>query len=183
MTLETETNSINATIDGNVRLDSKSNKPKCALEGEKRVHWYHKVLKKKHVRIRDMTPEERQAVWYTEQDSKLILAMAKVTVKMIMKDEPCDDIDYCKRGLEGKTPSGSKRRQKNKMKVRRAVLEEQEIQREEGIFNAEYLAEVARVISQPIIEEAYDKGLQDELNVQEYLSNFEIDCCPRQPRR
>jgi hypothetical protein len=48
-----------------------------------------------------LRPEEREAIRYTEADTKIILAMAKVTVKMMMKGEVCDDVDYCSRGLEG----------------------------------------------------------------------------------
>ena len=162
------------TIDENVPLEDAKTETKSEPERRK-VHWYTKVQKKRHVRIVDMSPEERAAVWYTEADSKLILAMAKVTVKMIMKDEYCDDIDYCKRGLEGKTPSGSKRRQKNKLKVRKAVLEEQDIQRDEGIFNPEYLAEVSRSISKPIILEAHKKALEDEINIQDYINKYDAD--------
>lgn len=174
------------TIDENVPLeDSKAvetSETKSAPE-TRRVHWYTKVQKKRHVRIVDFSPEEKAAVWYTEADSKLILAMAKVTVKMIMKDEHCDDIDYCKRGLEGKTPSGSKRRQKNKLKVRRAVLEEQDIQREEGVPNPEFLAEVSRSISKPIVMEAHKKALEDERNIRDYLNRYDTDSSPIQPTR
>eukprot|EP00980_Cylindrotheca_fusiformis_P009713 scaffold2143_cov125-Cylindrotheca_fusiformis.AAC.15 len=153
-------------------------------DGVRRVHWYHKVQKKRHIRIQDMDVEERQNVWYTEADSKLILAMAKVTVKMIMKDEECDDIDYCSRGLEGKTPAGSKRRQKNKMKVRRAVLEEQDIQRDEGIINPDFLGEVSRMCSKEVGHQAHQRGLEDEDAVRDYLHEDSYgDQSPIQPRR
>lgn len=155
-----------------------------ASEGGKRVHWYHKVQKKRHIRIQDMELEERQNIWYTEADSKLILAMAKVTVKMIMKEEACDDIDYCSRGLEGKTPAGSKRRQKNKMKVRRAVLEEQDIQRDEGIINPDFLGEVSRMCSKDVGQQAHERALADEDAVREYIHDDSYgDHSPIQPRR
>ena len=70
-------------------------------KSKKRIHWNHKVEKKRHYRTQDLRPEEREAIWYTDADTKIILAMAKVTVKMMMKGEVCDDIDYCSRGLEG----------------------------------------------------------------------------------
>ena len=109
--------------------------------------------------------------------------MAKVPVKMMMKGEPCDDVDYCSRGLEGKTPTGSKRRQKNKLRVRKALLEEQEIQREEGVYDAEYLAKVSLKYSREIGEEAHNAGLRDEQSIQEYISISHGDCSPIQPRR
>lgn len=161
--------------------NSKSDaKPKSS---QKQVHWNHKVEKKRHPRIQDLTVEEREAVWYTEGDTKIILAMAKVTVKMMMKGEPCDDVDYCSRGLEGKTPDGSKRRQKNKLRVRKALLEEQEMQREEGVIDAEYLAQVSIKHSKEIVAEAHTVALMDERSIQDYLTLSDGDSSPMQPRR
>ncbi|CAJ1965943.1 unnamed protein product [Cylindrotheca closterium] len=185
------------TIDENLTLDDKARLQKeeermsptedttdsTEKTEKKGVHWYHKVQKKRHIRIQDMEQEERNSTWYTEADSKLILAMAKVTVKMIMKDEPCDDVDYCSRGLEGKTPAGSKRRQKNKMKVRRAVLEEQDIQRDEGVINMDFLGEVSRMCSKDVGQQAHERGLADEDAVREYLHDVSFDASPIQPRR
>ena len=152
-------------------------------KSSKRVHWNHKVEKKRHHRLCDLSQEEKESVWYTENDTKIILAMAKVTVKMMMKGEPCDDIDYCSRGLEGKTPAGSKRRQKNKLRVRKALLEEQEIQREEGVRDDLYLAQVSIKYSKDVIEQAHQSGLQDEVCIQEYLDVSRGDYSPIQPRR
>lgn len=118
-----------------------------------------------------MTDEEKEAVWYTEGDSKIILGMAKVTVKMMMKGEcPTDDVDYCSRGLEGKTPTGAKRRQQNKFRVRKALLEEQEMQREEGICDPEYLGQVSRENSKDVCIQARHTALTDEQAIQEYLN-------------
>jgi len=149
----------------------------------KKVHWYHKVEKKRHHRLQDLRPEEKEAVWYTENDTKIILAMAKVTVKMMMKGEPCDDVDYCSRGLEGKTPVGSKRRQKNKLRVRKALLEEQEIQREEGVFDPEYLSQVSIKYSADVVKEAHNTALKDERHIQDYLSIQDEDSLPIPPTR
>jgi hypothetical protein len=149
----------------------------------KRLHWNHKVEKKRHHRLCDLKEAEKECVWYTENDTKIILGMAKVTVKMMMKGEPCDDVDYCSRGLEGKTPTGSKRRQKNKQRVRKALLEEQTIQREEGVYDPEYLAQVSIKYSKTVIEEAYQSGLRDERAIEEYLNITRGDYSPIQPRR
>jgi hypothetical protein len=149
----------------------------------KSVHWNRKVEKKRHHRCQDLSDDELESYWYTESDTKIILAIAKVTVKMMMKGELCDDIDYCSRGLEGKTPIGSKRRQKNKLRVRKALLEEQEIQREEGVFDPEYLAQVCLKYSREVTIAAHSQGLRDEREIQEYLLVTDGDCLPIQPRR
>jgi hypothetical protein len=87
----------------------------------------------------------------------------------------------------GKTPAGSKQRQKNKLMVRKAVLEEQEVQREEGVVDGDYLGDVSRTYSKEVCEEAHEVGLADEYNIQDYLEsvtqeNF-VDFLPMQPRR
>jgi hypothetical protein len=93
------------SFNDNIKLNSIPEKSKSG----KRVHWNHKVEKKRHYRTQDLRPEERDAIWYTEADTKIILAMAKVTVKMMMKGETCDDVDYCSRGLEGEQKSCTRR--------------------------------------------------------------------------
>lgn len=85
------------SFNDNIKVKSLPEKSKS----NKRVQWNHKVEKKRHYRIQDLRPDEREAIWYTEADTKIILAMAKVTVKMMMRGEACDDVDYCSRGLEG----------------------------------------------------------------------------------
>lgn len=150
---------------------------------KKRIHWNYKVVKRRHHRLCDLSDEEKEAVWYTANDTKIILAMAKVTVKMMMKGEICDDIDYCSRGLEGKTPSGAKRRQKNKQILRKALLEEQEIQREEGVYDPEYLAELSIFYSKDVCVAAYNTGLSDEHSVQEFVDVCNTDIAPMVPRR
>lgn len=171
------------SFNDNANIASAVRPAKSKIESQKRVHWNHKVEKKRHYRVQDLSPEEREAVWYTEGDTKIILAMAKVTVKMMMKGEPCDDIDYCSRGLEGKTPTGSKKRQKNKLRVRKSLLEEQEIQREEGVLDPDYLAQVSIKYSKDVVAEAHNVALRDERNIQEYLSFSDGDFSPMQPRR
>jgi hypothetical protein len=157
--------------------------PEDSAKTVKKIHWNRKVEKKRHHRCQDLSDDELESYWYTESDSKIILAIAKVTVKMMMRGEFCDDVDYCSRGLEGKTPVGSKKRQKNKLRVRKALLEEQEIQREEGVFDPEYLAQVCLKYSREVNIAAHSQGLRDEREIQEYLLVTDGDCSPIQPRR
>mmetsp|Transcript_2883 Transcript_2883/g.4587 ORF Transcript_2883/g.4587 Transcript_2883/m.4587 type:complete len:227 (+) Transcript_2883:1-681(+) len=178
---------LTSAVPSSVSKKSEANKNKSGVENQtkKTVRWNHRVEKKRHHRLQDLSDEEKEAVWYTENDTKIILAMAKVTVKMMMKGEPCDDVDYCSRGLEGKTPAGSKQRQKNKLRVRKALLEEQEIQREEGVHDDEYLAQVSMKHSKDVCIQARNAAIQDEEAIREYLSSVltHRDCSPIQPRR
>lgn len=136
---------------------------------KKSVHWNPKVAKKRHIQVKDMKAEERQNVWYNTDDTKIILAMAKVTVKMMMKGEQCDDIDYCSRGLEGKTLNGSRKRNKYKQLARSAVLMEQEIQRMDGVNKPEELARVSCKHTEILVAKARVKAIQDERDAKEFL--------------
>lgn len=140
-------------------------------KSERRVRWHPKTHKRLHLHHKDMLPTERESVWYNKNDDRVILAMAKVTVKMIMKGEPFDDVDYCSRGLEGKTLIESKKRAKNKRRVLAAVLMEQELQRLEGVKNPQQLAKASFKHTQDIMKRALDKAIEDEQVIQEYLDD------------
>jgi len=141
---------------------------------KKAVHWNPKVVKKRHIQLKDMKDEERESVWYNDNDSRIMLAMAKVTVKMMMNGEACDGINYCSRGLEGKTMDGSKIRNKHKNLVRHAVLTLQEIHRMDGMNNPEELANVSFECTEIPFTEARDKAIQDERDIQAYLNDVRI---------
>lgn len=89
--------------------------------------------------------------------------------------------------MTGKTPTGSKQRQKNKLKVRKAVLEEQDAQREEGVVDGDFLGDISRKHSREVCEEAHQVGLNDEYNIQDYLESLTLDnigdYLPTQPVR
>ena len=138
---------------------------------KKKVHFNPKVEKRRHVALKDIPQEERECLWYSKADDKLILLTAKVVVKMIMKGEPFDDIDYCSRGLEGKTMSESKKRSRNKRKLHSAVMMEQEIERLEGVKNPARLANSARKHTLELSVLAYERGKEDERDIQEYMSD------------
>jgi len=135
------------------------------------VCWNSKLEKKRHIKLSDMTEEERDSIWYTESDTKIILAMAKITVKMMMRNEPCDDIDYCTRGLEGKTASGAKRRSKTKSVVRKAVLLEQKRQYLDGRNDPTKLANISFNCTRDNGDKARENGIKDELDISDYIND------------
>lgn len=143
----------------------------ASIDSKKKVRFNPKIVKRRHVSLKDISQAEQENLWYNKKDDKLILAMAKVTVKMIMKGENFDDIDYCSRGLEGKTMSESKKRSRNKRKVLSAVKMEQELQRLEGVRNPAKIANAAKKHTLELSLIAHQKGMEDERAVQEYLSD------------
>lgn len=137
----------------------------------KEVRWNMKIVKILHTSRKDMNKTERESYWLSKKEDKLTLAMAKVTVKMIMKGESFDDVDYCSRGLEGKTMAECRKRAKNKRRVVTAVMTEQELQRLEGVKNPEDLAKASFQHTEELSVKALDKGIEDERDVQEYLDD------------
>ena len=167
---KTTTNNEN----NNNNNDNSNNNGRKQTEQQRGLHWNPKVEKKRHIMLRDMTDEERDNVWYGGNDTKIILAMAKVTVKMMMKGEVCDDIDYCSRGLEGKTLQGSMKRSKTKSVCRRAVLTEQEIQRMDGVIDPEQLAKSSFKYTKANNDKARDYAIQNEHDITAYLNDVRI---------
>lgn len=136
---------------------------------KKSVHWNPKVTKKRHIQIADIKEKEKENVWYTKEETKIILAMAKATVKMMMSGQLLDNIDYCSRGLEGKTLIGAKKRGKYKQAVRSSVMKEQEMQRMSGINRPEDLAKVSLGCTETPIAKARNRAAKDEQEAREYL--------------
>jgi len=136
------------------------------IRTKKAVHWNSKIGKRRHLSLKEMKREERESLWYNSNEDKFMLEIAKVTVKMIMRGEPCDDVDFCSRGLEGKVPVESKKRSRNKRKVIQAVLMEQELQRLEGIRNPSQLARASFKHTKDIAVLAFERAKKDEAEEQ-----------------
>lgn len=135
------------------------------------VHWNPKIVKIHHVHLKDINEADRENLWYNKKDDRLILQKAKVVVKMIMKGEPFDDINYCSRGLEGKTPAESKKRVRAKRRVTAAVLMEQEVQLLEGVKNPEHIANAAFKHTKDLSLKAQEQAVEDEHDIKEYLND------------
>lgn len=159
----------NTNANRSSRICTGNRKKQSGNPTKKSVRWSTKLTKRRHIQIKDMKEEERESVWYTPEDTKIILAMAKVTVKMMMNGDYCDNIDYCSRGLEGKTSRGARQRIHNKQRVRTAVLEEQKLQRTEGLLDADALARVSLKYSEDLAAQARDKALGDERDARAFL--------------
>ena len=86
---------------------------------------------------------EIQAYWFQNDEFRRIKKNVKFEAHLLEKDCLDDDSNmYCSRGLEPFTTAGTKRRTANMRRVLTLVLEEQELQREEGSNDPEYIAEI-----------------------------------------
>ena len=128
-----------------------------------KIRWCGQLRVQEIRHCNNMSERERDAVWMNEMDYKMIKNMAKTTVLMMMKgtviDE--DDPDFCERGLEGRTRKGSKVRSSNKLRTRMAVLNEQELQQQEGFDDPEFLAMASIDSSFACRELAQKRGEED----------------------
>ena len=92
-----------------------------------------------------------------------------------MKGEEVEETNYQSiRGLEYRTRKGAVRRQHNKLEAISAVLDEQDRQYNEGLFNEELLAEVYRSCASHCQDEAYILALKDEATARDLLTEPEL---------
>jgi hypothetical protein len=153
--------------------DASSN-DQTQTQPRKRVVSFGKTVHYKEIRhIRDFSKEEVAAIWMTMPDYQIIKAMVKSTIIMMMKGEQIseEDIDFCTRGLEFRTKLGSRVRQNNKLRARFAVLNEQDLERDEGFCDPQYIAMACLEVSLECRQGARARALYDEKVIQSYLSD------------
>lgn len=162
---------------GEKKIDAihNANPASINMDLPKKVRWSKKVEKRYGMRAKDMPEQERASYWYTKSDDKKIFMAAKITVRMIMKGQPFDDIENCSRGLECKTMNESKKRCRNKKRVIHALMAEQELQRLEGVKNPERLAKSISKYTKEVVDSAVRMALEDEQEVQDYLTDARTD--------
>jgi hypothetical protein len=94
---------------------------------------------------KDYTPEEVQACWYSDEETQRIRAHFRNEIRKMKEEEskPYKDIQYCSsRGLEGHTTVRAATKRRNRLLATNAVLDEQLIQWEQGIFDEHTIAEI-----------------------------------------
>jgi hypothetical protein len=109
----------------------------------KSVSFNERVWAKKTIHCNDFSEEEIQSYWYCDEGFRRIKREVKFEANLL--ENQCIEESskkYCSRGLEYFTHSGSKVRRINKSRARSLVMEEQELQRDEGSNDPEYIAEV-----------------------------------------
>lgn len=139
----------------------------------RKIRWSSQVRVQEIRHVNNMSETEREAVWMSPIDYKMIKNMAKTTVLMMMAGEYIDDEDphFCTRGLEFRTRKGNKVRSANKLIARSAVLNEQDLQRDEGFHDPEFIAMAAMDVSYECRDQARERGVQDAEAVKTYLSD------------
>ena len=93
------------------------------------------------------------------------------------KGRDLKDKKYCARGLERHTTAGAATKEKNRRFVINAVLDEQMIQWENGIFDEDAIAELYSSASFASQMKAYVVGLRDHRATESYAES-----CSRRTR-
>jgi len=136
-----------------------------------KIRWSGHVRVQEVRHLNNISEHEKEAVWMSAIDYKMIRSMAKSTVIMIMSGEHIgdDDPDYCTRGLECRTRAGSKVRNINKMRNRSAVLNEQDLQLEEGFYDPQLIAMASMDESFDCKEEGEKRAERDTICIRSYI--------------
>ncbi|KAL3920746.1 MAG: hypothetical protein SGILL_003104 [Bacillariaceae sp.] len=153
--------------------------PTKANTKPKKVQWAKRVKVKEIRHLDDVSEAERQSLWMSFEDHQMAKAMVKTTVTMMMRGERIgeDDPDFCTRGLEFRTRTGSKIRSRYKVRGRMAVLNEQDIQRDEGLVDEEFIAMASLEVSNECRAAALQRGQADARAVQKFLEDVRLDVC------
>ncbi len=127
--------------------------------------------------VNDLESEDVAEIWYCKRDYEVIKATYMTTVRMMASGSTSllfeNEEDHCFRGLEYRTREGARRRQGNKITAITAVLDEQDRQIYEGIWDPEALAEVYRRTSAHCTDAAFLLGLRDEQDTALSMSSLE----------
>ena len=134
---------------------------------------FSRVVNVKEVLHRNDMPEKvRQRYWMMEDEHRGIKLECRQTIwKMMNNDGDVDTADstFCSRGLERRTKQGQREKMKRKEAVRRAVLSQQYLQREEGIVDFDCIAVVCSSKTKSSSDAALAAALRDAEEARLYL--------------
>jgi hypothetical protein len=151
--------------------------PTHSASPKRKIQWAKRVKVKEIRHLFDIPTLERDGLWMSISDQQMNKAMVRTTVTMMMRGEVIseDDPDFCTRGLECRTKAGSKARNRYKLRVRSAVLNEQDLQREEGIVDPDFIAMASMDESSKCREAALRRGEQDAICIEKYLEETRLE--------
>jgi hypothetical protein len=114
--------------------------------------------------INSLTETDVETIWYNDSDLKVIKVECLETALMVVEGRTLDFTTQCFRGLEYRTPEGHRRRLRNKLRSRDAVLDEQERQWDNcEDDDVDSIAVVYNEVSHSCALTAHRIGLDDEM--------------------
>ena len=119
--------------------------------------------------LSDYTDEEKYNAWYTDADFKMMKFGIVQLLRQVVAGTYLHEIGSLEseaRGLETKTPEGSKQRKGNRIAAMFAVLDEQDRQREHGMVDPEYIAQLYKQSSAHCQAKAIETAANDSSIIQ-----------------
>lgn len=123
--------------------------------------------------LSDYSREEVANIWLSRGESEIIREAALETITKLNTGEPFEHERETSRGLEFFTYNGALKREYNKLRLRRAVLEEQERQRDAGMCDTEKIAFAASRCTIECADFALDIAADDEDSVYGEIDEYE----------
>ena len=121
------------------------------------------------ISLKDFKPSEIQASWYSNEEYKSIQLACVQQIAKMNAGKTLKDKKFCSRGLEGHTKIGSKTKNLIRSQSIFAVLEEQNMQYEEGFMDDVAIAEIYGKLTADSQSEARKMGLLDEQAVRKEI--------------
>jgi hypothetical protein len=134
----------------------------------RKVSFASQVSIKEMQHRRDILAEEVSATWYNSTDFDEIKKSIIVTLRCIVAKRPLGD-EQCSRGLESRTPEGTKLRKVNRINALTAVWHAQVEQWETDTINEEAIASVYQMQSAICKKAAHRAAIHDEAGLFETL--------------
>jgi hypothetical protein len=128
---------------------------------KKRVSFHNDVRVYPHIHINDLSRSEVANSWYNSEEISGIKSECQLTINLASKGELHKWSNLCFRGLEYRTPDGSQRRSANKFAAWDAVMDEQEIQYQNGVQDEDALAQLYIQASKHCQDAAHALAMED----------------------
>eukprot|EP00934_Nitzschia_sp_Nitz4_P003202 Nitzschia sp. Nitz4//scaffold106_size73319//19329//19883//NITZ4_005730-RA/size73319-processed-gene-0.66-mRNA-1//-1//CDS//3329532502//3192//frame0 len=143
--------------------------PEADSEKRCRVTFAKRVRIKKIRSYTLYSDQERDAVWYDEEEYAEIKKRCLQSIRMMMRGDMPENDEFCSRGLEVRTKNNARARKELRLKASCLVLEEQDIQMDMGITDDERIREIYLYSAGDAHSRAHFYGLRDAKAAQEYL--------------
>ena len=128
---------------------------------------------KKHIHVNDYTKEEIENTWYTRTENDRIREVMQLEVQLAehgaMNDN--DSPHFCLRSVESHMSKNVTVRMDLRIIVWDAILDEQELQYQEGSYNPKLYSQVVRKISKRCLQKAQKIAQLDEQEARRLYEN------------
>jgi hypothetical protein len=152
--------------------EAEKKSPRQQIPRSTRVRFYPHVRIQRVTNRKDLPKKQIEQVWYNREEFKGTRNECLSTIKLMADGQELNDEDegLCIRGLEYKTGTAYKTRQRNKLEIRKIVFEEQGFQSESGMEDdPEWIAKLSVDQSRSCVKAGIETARNDERDSRDYL--------------